>query len=157
MNNQIELLNKFYSGFQKKDVKSMIECYHPEIHFKDEVFDLKGKQAGAMWHMLCESGKDLQISFRNIKTHKKSGSAYLEAKYTFSKTKRTVHNKIIAHFEFKDGKIIRHIDAFNFWKWSWQAFGILGLFLGWTSFLRKKISTAANTSLKKFIEKHPIY
>ena len=42
----------------------MIECYHPEIHFKDEVFNLNGKKVGAMWHMLCERGKDLEISFK---------------------------------------------------------------------------------------------
>ena len=41
VNQQKELVNKFYSCFQKKDFKGMIECYHPDIHFKDEVFDLQ--------------------------------------------------------------------------------------------------------------------
>ena len=83
----------------------MIECYHPEIHFKDEVFNLNGKQVGAMWHMLCERGKDLEISFKAIQVNENIGTAHWEAKYTFAQTKRKVHNKIDAQFEFQDGKI----------------------------------------------------
>ena len=157
MNKNQELINKFYSSFQKKDFKGMIECYHPDIHFKDEVFNLHGKQAGAMWQMLCESGKDLQISFNNIIADENSGTANWEAKYTFSKTKRKVHNRINAQFVFKDGKIINHVDSFKFWKWSGQALGITGVILGWSSFLKKQVSKSAYLALKKFIEKNPRY
>jgi ketosteroid isomerase-like protein len=152
-----ELINKFYSCFQKKDYTGMIECYHPNIQFKDELFSLNGKQASAMWHMLCERGKDLEISFRDIEATEDGGSAHWEAEYTFSQTKRKVHNKIYAKFEFRDGKIIQHTDAFNFWKWSGQALGLPGIILGWSSILKKKVSKEVNTYLNKFIETHPEY
>jgi len=157
MNQQTEIINKFYSCFQKKDYKSMIDCYHPDINFKDELFDLKSKQVAAMWHMFCGNGKDLEISYSNINVTEKSGFTSWEAKYTFPKTKRYVHNKINSQFEFKDGKIINHIDSFNFWKWSSQSFGMVGLLFGWTFFLRKKVSKSANIALNRFIEKHPEY
>ena len=61
------LIEKFYTAFQKRDYDGMIACYHPDIHFSDPVFiDLHGKQAGAMWHMLCERGEDLQIVFSDV-------------------------------------------------------------------------------------------
>ena len=137
--------------------KLIIKFANPEIHFKDEVFNLKGQKAKAMWHMLCESGKDLEISFRDIKVRENSGFAIWEADYTFSRSNRKVHNKIKSYFEFKDGKIINQIDSFNFREWSNQALGTVGLLFGWTSFLRKKVSTSANIALNRFIEKHPEY
>ena len=37
----------------------MQACYRPAPTFADEVSSLKGKEVGAMWHMLCEGGSDL--------------------------------------------------------------------------------------------------
>ena len=51
-----------------------------------------------------------------------------------------VINDIIAEFKIKDGKIIKHQDKFDFYKWSRQALGFPGLFLGWTPFLKNKVS-----------------
>ncbi|MDZ7715069.1 MAG: nuclear transport factor 2 family protein [Balneolaceae bacterium] len=82
----------------------MAECYHPEATFKDEVFELKGKHIAAMWHMLCERGKDLELTFSDIASDKDSGSAHLEATYTFTQTGRKVHNVLEASFRFKDGQ-----------------------------------------------------
>ncbi len=84
-------------------------------------------------------------------------TAHWEPVYSFSQTGRHVHNIIDAEFEFKDGKIIRHIDTFDFWRWSKQALGAPGLLLGWSSFLRNKVSTMAAKSLTAFIDKHPEY
>lgn len=152
-----ELITLFYTSFYKKNFKSMSKCYHDDIRFKDEVFDLKGKQVAAMWHMLCIRGKDLELSFKNVEADEVSGSAFWEAKYSFSATKREVHNKINAQFKFKDGKIIEHIDSFNFWGWSSQALGALGYLLGWTPFLKKKVQQQAGESLNAFISAHPEY
>lgn len=33
-----ELIEKFYTAFSKKDFRTMAECYHSEIEFKDPVF-----------------------------------------------------------------------------------------------------------------------
>lgn len=59
MSNQQALIHSFYSAFQKRDYKTMSDCYHPEATFKDEAFQLEGPEIGAMWHMLCERGTDM--------------------------------------------------------------------------------------------------
>lgn len=152
-----ELIEKLYSSFSKKDYKSMAECYHHEVYFRDEAFELNGKKASAMWHMLCSRGKDLELSYKDIEGNNEIGSAYWEAKYTFSATKRKVHNKITAKFKFKDGLIIEHLDSFNFWSWSKQALGLSGYLLGWSPFLKKKVQQQAGESLNAFISTHPEY
>lgn len=150
-----ELIRRFYESFQRKDYRGMAACYHAEATFKDEVFDLKnGKEIAAMWHMLCEAGKDLRVEFSDIQASEQSGRAHWEAYYTFSRTGRRVHNIIEAHFVFQDGKIIRHLDSFSFPRWARQAFGITGWLLGWTPFLRNKVRDTAMGGLFKFIERH---
>jgi ketosteroid isomerase-like protein len=149
-----ELLTKFYSAFKKKDYKTMGECYHSEIVFNDPAFGtLKGKRASDMWEMLCVSGKDLTMEYSGIEANEETGKAHWEADYTFSATKRKVHNIIDASFEFKDGKIIRHTDSFSFKDWSRQAFGIFGVIIGGSSFLQKKFNKQANTLLDNYIAK----
>ena len=151
------LIEQFYTAFQQRDYAAMIACYHPAVHFRDEVFDLQGKAAGAMWHMLCERGADLQIEYSNVSADDHGGGAQWIARYTFSRSGRKVHNRIAARFEFRDGKIYRHTDAFDFWRWSRQALGPIGVLLGWSGFLRNKTAQTANQALQKFIADHPQY
>lgn len=147
-------INKFYTAFQQKDYKTMASMYHPEATFRDAAFDLKsGKEAGAMWKMLVTAGKDLRIEFRDVKADGNTGSAHWEAWYTFSKTGRKVHNIIEAQFEFKDGLIYRHKDHFDFWRWSRQSLGLIGLLLGWSDYLKNKVSTTAMKGLQAFMKK----
>ena len=157
MTDHEKLLDRFYSSLQKKDHAGMIACYHPEIHFTDEVFDLHGKSAGAMWHMLCSRGQDLRVVYRSISADETAGRAEWEADYTFSKSGRRVHNAISAAFEFRDGQMIRHRDTFDFWKWTRMALGVPGVFLGWSSWMRRQVSWSARQSLEAFIAKHPEY
>src|SRR5258706_8908521 len=140
MHRNAELIRDFYTSFSSRDARGMAACYHPSVKFSDEVFiDLEGAQANAMWRMLCERGKDLKIEFREIKANDSKGSAHWEAWYTFSATGRPVHNKIDAHFEFRDKKIFRHRDAFEFYTWPSEALGLTGRLLGWSSFLRQRV------------------
>ena len=151
------LIHTFYSSFAQRDYNTMGECYHPEVIFKDEAFQLTRKQVPAMWHMLCERGKDLEIEYEHVEVSANTGSANWTARYTFSATKRPVVNEIAASFIFKDGLIINHKDDFDFWRWSTQALGFPGLILGWSSFLKKKVQKQALDSLNAFISKHPEY
>lgn len=149
------LIEKFYSAFDKLDAETMVSCYHKDIVFEDPAFGtLKGEHAGNMWRMLCESqkGKDFKIVYANITSDSNTGNAQWEAFYSFSKTGRKVHNIIDAHFEFKDGKIIKHTDNFNLHKWAKQAMGFKGLLLGGTGFFRKKLQNQTNYLLKKYEE-----
>jgi ketosteroid isomerase-like protein len=153
-----DTVEQFYSAFQRKDWKAMQACYHDSVHFSDPVFtDLKGNAAKAMWHMLVNAGKDLELTFKNIETNELTGSCDWDAFYTFSRTGRKVHNVIHASFEFKDGKIIRHKDNFDLWRWAGMALGMPGKLLGWSPMIRAKVRNAAMQSLAKFIEAHPEY
>ena len=148
------LVDSFYAAFKNKDYKAMAACYHEDVYFRDEAFELHGKQVAAMWHMLCERGADMVLTY-HVSEQDACVTAHWEPKYSFSQTGRFVHNIIEAEFEFKDGKIIRHIDHFDFWRWSRQSLGLPGLLLGWSSFLKNKVSTMANKTLIGFIKKHP--
>lgn len=153
-----QIINSFYTSFQKRDYAGMIACYHPRVEFSDPVFQgLKGKQAGAMWHMLCERGKDMQIQFNNVAAQGSTGSAHWEATYTFSASGRRVHNIIDAAFEFADDRIIRHRDTFDLWRWTRMALGPSGVLLGWSPIVQNKVRQTAMSGLTKFIEKHPEY
>lgn len=152
-----DLIETFYSAFQQRNYARMIACYTPDIEFNDPVFPLKGKRAGAMWHMLCEGGKDLTLDVSNIRADDNRGSAHWEAQYTFSTTGRKVHNIIDAQFEFRDGRIARHTDRFNFWRWSSMALGPIGMWLGWTPLVHQRVQKNALGRLAKFIEQHPEY
>jgi len=150
-----QLIERFYQSFQKQDAAGMLECYHPDIHFSDPVFThLQGIQAGGMWRMLCANAKDFSLQYSDIQADDDSGKAHWEARYTFSQTKRPVHNRIDARFHFQDGKIIHHQDHFNFWRWSRMALGTSGLLLGWTPFLKAKVRGSAEKNLQKFMQKY---
>jgi len=154
---QKKLITRFYDAFSCLDGETMASCYHKEVVFEDPAFGiLKGDHAANMWRMLCQSqkGKDFVVTFSDVTVSGNKANANWEAKYTFSKTGRKVHNKIQAHFEFADGKIIKHTDRFNLKKWAKQAMGFKGALLGGTSFFKQKLNKQTNAMLKKFEQKH---
>ncbi|MEJ2904566.1 nuclear transport factor 2 family protein [Pedobacter panaciterrae] len=147
-----ELIRHFYASFQNKDVKAMQDCYADSATFSDPVFtNLNAKQVRSMWAMLIKSGKDMRIEFKNISGNEMGGSAEWDAYYTFSATGNMVVNRIKASFLIENGKITKHTDQFNFYTWAKQALGFTGLLLGWTTFLRNKISTKAKRNLENFM------
>jgi len=152
MHPNADLIRKFYTSFGNRDARGMAACYHPDVRFSDEVFtDLDGAGARGMWQMLCERGKDLKVEFSDIQADGSSGRAHWEAWYTFSATGRPVHNKIDARFEFRDGKIIRHRDIFDFPAWASQALGATGWLLGWSGFLKNRVRSRAAMTLAAFL------
>lgn len=147
------LLHRFYSAFQKLDAETMAQCYGADIRFSDPVFtDLQGSEAGDMWRMLCSRASDFSLSFDHVTADDKFGRAHWIATYTFSQTGRKIVNDIHAEFEFQDGKIIRHRDHFNLWKWAQQALGLKGLMLGWSGLVQNKIRAQAARGLRAFIQ-----
>lgn len=128
----------------------MAACYHAEARFSDPVFpDLNAEGVKAMWHMLLGSGSSLRTEFEVIGEDDAKGQVRMEAFYTIGKAGRRVHNIIHSEFEFRDGLIFRQYDRFNFWRWSRQALGATGWFLGWTPFLRKKVRKVMAKRLAK--------
>lgn len=144
------LIERFYSAFARRDWAAMAPCYHPEVHFSDEAFELRGADVALMWRMLCTNGRDLTLEFSRIEADERRGRAHWDARYTFSATGRQVLNRIDATFEFRDGLIVRHVDRFDFWTWSRQALGPAGWLLGWSGFLRGKVRERAAKSLAAF-------
>jgi ketosteroid isomerase-like protein len=144
-------IEAFYQAFKERDAEKMVSFYHDDVVFEDPAFgELKGERAKNMWRMLCQNATDLTIEFDQIKSTKDKGTAHWEAHYTFSQTNRKIHNKIDAHFVFKDDKIIRHKDVFNLHNWAKQALGFKGWLLGGTSFFKSKLQNQTNHLLTKF-------
>jgi ketosteroid isomerase-like protein len=147
----VELITRFYTGFQRRDAAAMGACYAPDVRFSDPVFpDLRGDQARAMWQMLCERGKDLKILFSAVTADATQGSAHWEAWYTFSGTGRPVHNVIEASFTFSGGRITTHADRFDFYGWTRQALGVKGTLFGWTPFVQNAIRAQGMRGLARF-------
>ena len=147
------LVARFYDAFARRDAEAMAACYHPEVHFQDEVFDLRGPHAGAMWRMLCARGEDLAVAASEIAPD--GATARWIATYTFTQTGRPVRNDVRAAFTFEDGLIRTHRDRFDFWAWSRQALGLPGVLLGWTPVLRGAVRKRAARQLDGYVERHP--
>lgn len=153
MNNE-ELIRHFYTSFQQKDVQAMQDCYADNATFSDPVFtNLNAAQVRSMWAMLVKSGKDMRVEFKNIKATAHGGTAEWDAYYTFSKTGNKVLNHVKAQFVIENGKIVKHTDQFNFYKWARQALGTAGLLLGWTSYLKNKIGSTAKKNLTDYMNR----
>jgi ketosteroid isomerase-like protein len=152
MQSHKQLIEQFYTSFKKLDWNGMHACYHQEVFFYDPVFeDLDAAKVKSMWKMLCLQAKDFTLDYYNVEADNEFGSCDWKATYTFSKTGRKVVNRVKSHFKFHEGKIIEHMDDFDLYSWSRQAFGAGGWILGWSSFLKNKIRSAAKVSLEKFI------
>jgi hypothetical protein len=159
MNANERTIENFYNAFARLDPDAMAGHYAEDVAFDDEVFSLRGKRdVMGMWRMLCaatnDKGTDVwKLRFGEVKADELTGSAHWDAYYRFSATGRLVNNSIDARFEFgPDGRIVRHRDSFDFWRWSRQALGTPGLLLGWTPMLRGKIRTRAAGNLRRFME-----
>lgn len=138
------LVARFYEAFQRRDADAMAACYHADATFSDPVFpDLRGPRVAAMWRMLCASARDLDVRAHDIQADDATGSARWEARYGFGRARRPVHNVIDARFAFRDGRIARHEDSFDLWRWSRMALGPAGVALGWSPMLKARIRADA--------------
>ena len=140
MEENVNLIRKFYDAFSKGDADTMLSCYHMDVKFKDPAFGkLNSEDTRYIWKMLLSRGSNLEISYNGEWADEKSGGVNWEAKYEFGPNKRKVHNKIRARFYFDEGQIIEHTDVFDFWKWSSMALGLPGLLMGWSPFIKNKV------------------
>jgi ketosteroid isomerase-like protein len=153
MNNNQQIIGRFYSAFQKLDYATMNNCYSDDIIFSDPVFGLlKNGEVKAMWEMLCKNAKDFSLTYSDIQAiDEEYYTCKWTATYTFSKTGRKVVNQIKAFMRIHDGKIIEHSDAFRLSTWIGQALGWKGILFGWTGFMKRKIQKTARRNLEKFI------
>ncbi|MBI5607272.1 MAG: nuclear transport factor 2 family protein [Deltaproteobacteria bacterium] len=151
----VQLVQQFYGAFARRDGAAMAALYAPDAVFSDGAFGtLSGVDAGRMWQMLCQQGKDLRVVLdRAERTADRDGlaqvSAQWTANYTFSATGRPVVNVIQATLtlDLSRGVIVEHHDVFSFWRWSRQALGPIGLVMGWSGWLQGQVRRRALKSL----------
>jgi ketosteroid isomerase-like protein len=155
MHENAVLINRFYEAFARRDADGMAACYAPDATFSDPAFpDLKGDEVGDMWRMLCERATGLRIEHRDVVADDANGRAHWEAWYEFGPRKRAVHNVIDAEFRFAGGRITRHVDTFDFAKWSRQALGPIAWLLGWTPILQRRVQATTRDQLARWRQKH---
>lgn len=148
-----EIAHNFYTAFVNKDSDAMRYFYSKDVVFKDPAFGtLKGEDVFSMWEMLFQNGKDLEVRFNIEKEEEDTVKVKWIANYTFSKTKRKVENHVTATLKFSDNKIIEHTDDFDFYNWSKQALGTIGVMFGWTNWFQRKFNQEATSSLHKYIK-----
>ena len=80
------------------------------------------------------------------------GTAHWVAHYTFGQTGRKVVNDVRSEMRFDDaGLIVQQRDEFDFWRWSRQALGPLGVLLaGWTPVVKHSVRDKARGGLAAF-------
>ena len=145
------LIREFYAAFARRDAEGMARCYHPDVFFTDPVFPaLRGAAAGDMWRMLLARAADLRVTLDAVDADDDGARATWTARYTFSKTRRPVVNRIDAMFAFRDGLIVRHYDRFPLWRWAAQALGPAGKLLGWSLPFKWKVRKDAAAALDRF-------
>ncbi len=150
------VIESFYDAFSRLDGAAMEAAYAERATFRDPAFSLDGRQRiGGMWRMLTDAARDKGKDVWRLETRDFTDrSAHWEAHYRFSATGRIVHNIIDARFTFdSDGKILEHVDTFDFWRWSRQALGAPGLLLGWSPMLRNKVRATAAKNLDGYLAK----
>ena len=147
------VIARFYAAFAARDGSTMAATYGADARFEDPVFGrLTGSEVGAMWRMLTSRpGSDLRIELPHYEADDTSGTAHWIVRYTFARTGNQVVNDIHSRFRLHDGLVIEQVDRFSFWQWSRQAFGLVGLLVGWTPFLRTAVRRKAKADLASFM------
>ena len=145
-------MRRFYERFAARDADGMAECYHDDIIFSDPVFgELRGERARDMWRMLLARADGLAVEAHDVRADDREGAARWVATYAFGHRRRPVRNVVDARFAFRDGRILRHEDAFSLWRWSGMALGPAGWALGWTPPMRRRIRRDARRALDAFV------
>lgn len=152
MTGDLDLLDRFYAAFARHDGAAMAACYAPDATFSDPVFrGLTGSEPGAMWRMLTERSSDLTVDLVDRAAASGRGTAHWVARYTFGQTGRPVVNEVRSAFRFADGLIAEQRDTFDLYRWSRQALGPVGLFLGWSPPVQGGIRRKARASLDRYV------
>jgi len=145
------LLNRLFAALAEKNAGAMESCYHPDAHFRDIAFDLRGREKiGDMWRMICAG--DIEAKFEIVEVDDRAGRVALIDRYTFhsGKSANPVVNLIDSRFEFDSGLIRSQHDHCDPREWARQALGggILGFLAGRLRLVR---SLAARRKLRTFL------
>jgi ketosteroid isomerase-like protein len=149
-----DLIESLYAALARRDAAAMAQCYAEEAAFTDPVFDLRGREIGAMWSMLCTRGRDLIVEWHGVHADDARGRAEWDARYTFAATGRKVHNRIASEFIFAQGRILAQHDTFDFRRWARMALGFSARLPFMTGLVRRAVRRQARRALDDWIDTH---
>jgi hypothetical protein len=146
---QRQITRQFFDQLIARDLAGMLALYHPNIHYSNPFFELRGVDVGALWRMSWSYLPDIRVACTDSDI--RGSSVYWQASYTYPPTGRYIEQHLTADLTFVDGTIIRHVDRFNIHEWAHKAYGTVGaLFGGWRMFERR-IAVKARTRLAAFV------
>lgn len=147
MSKKIEIVKEFYEALNKRDYKIVNGLYHSEAKYRDEIFDFNGIEIHALWYNATLPEMDISVKLESIREEGDKVITEWEMRYTLDIIKRRINLKEKGVFEFKDEKIYRHTDTYDFWAWCTQAFGAIGRVMGWSNWLRNRVRNQARKSV----------
>lgn len=149
-----EVVEDFFRGFDDLDAERMISCLADDIVYNDPIYGiLNGEDVRSLWKMRC---KDLSGLSLEIIEFKELDHEYATCKWRssfFSKSAaRQVDMVVTSFMKLRNGKIAEHSDAYKLSDWLAKAYGVTGVFLGWTGWMKKREQKKFHGLLEKFIE-----
>lgn len=152
MNANENLLYEIYKSFRNKDLTILSDCYAGCATFSDPVFTNLNKDLTlAMFEKLMSTADHLWIDIKKITANRQTGRAEWLITYTCSLTGRKIVQSMESYFIFKNGKIGRQIDYFNFYSYIRQLKGLKGLLWGWAGIFKDKVQNSAMRNLNLFL------
>jgi hypothetical protein len=146
---QRQLMRQFFAQLAARDVAGMLALYHPDIHYSNPLFELRGAQAGAIWQMSWSYLPDIRVVCTDSDI--RGNSVYWQASYTYPPTGRYVVQHLTADLTFVDDAIIRHADRFNIHEWAHTAYGVVGQMLGGSPLFERWLAAKARARIAPFL------
>jgi hypothetical protein len=139
-------LTHFYDSMARRDGEAMALMYAPTATFEDPVFRLTGPDIGKMWIGLMRRAREFSIAYTIAQAGRGWGTVELSAGYLYA-GRRPVTNVILSELKLEGGRIVQHVDQFDFPRWAAQALGAPGRLLGRFEFFRRAVSRKAARGL----------
>lgn len=147
-----QTLHRFFTALAARDTQGMLNCYAHGVRFEDPLFNLSGeREIMGMWALLFKADV-WALEFHTVKTLNNHGSVRWEATFRYTPTGKVVYNGVYSQFYFDDdGLILSQRDNFDFWRWARQAYGFMGLMIGWTPLMWDHAREQAEVSLQEVL------
>ena len=121
MHPNARLIETLYTSLRDNQLNTAAACYADDANFEDIAFRLESRERILqMWRLVCS--RDVGVTFDSVLADDQQGSANWVARYTFTETGRKVINPTAAHFAFRDGLIVKHVDRCDAMAWATQAY-----------------------------------
>ena len=144
------LVHRWFDALARLDGEVLAACYHPSASFSDPLFaDLRGARVGWRWRLLARGATDMRVTYDILGGDDRKALVRWRARWRLAGSGRAVANEVESTFAFWDGRIVRQVDAFDFWRWSRSSLGLAGWLLGWIPALRRAAGRRALQQLDR--------